>query len=48
MVAKIIALALRPEGVSPAELNTVTEWKVAPWKWLFSNPKGTGYADRWG
>jgi hypothetical protein len=48
MVAKIIALALRPEGVSPAELNTVTEWKGAPWKWLFSNPKGTGYADRWG
>lgn len=21
---------------------------MAPWKWLFSNPKKNGYADRWG
>lgn len=48
MRAKIIELALRPEGVTPAELNELTEWKGAPWKWLFSNPKGTGFADRWG
>lgn len=48
MVAKIIDLAVREEGVTPAELNTLTNWKGAPWKWLFSNWKGTGYADRWG
>jgi hypothetical protein len=33
---------------APAELNALTKWKSAPWKWLFSNPKGTGYCDRWG
>lgn len=48
MVVKILALASRPNGVSPAELNKVTEWKGAPWKWLFSNPKKNGYCDRWG
>jgi len=48
MVAKIIELALRAKGVSPAELNKLTTWKGAPWKWLFCNPKKTGYADRWG
>jgi hypothetical protein len=25
-----------------------TKWKGAPWEWLFSNPKKTGYCDRWG
>ena len=48
MVAKIIELATRPEGVTRAELNETTNWKGAPWKWLFQNPKRTGYADRWG
>jgi len=48
MVVKILALASRKGGVSPAELNKLTKWTGAPWKWLFSNPKGNGYADRWG
>lgn len=48
MVVEILKLASRPSGVSPAELNQLTTWKGAPWKWLFSNPKGTGYCDRWG
>jgi hypothetical protein len=49
MVVEILKLASRPhKGVSPAELNELTKWKGAPWKWLFSNPKGTGYCDRWG
>jgi hypothetical protein len=33
--------------VSPAELNKTTNWKGAPWKWLFANPKKNGYCDRW-
>lgn len=48
MVAEIIKLACRAKGVTPAELNELTNWKGAPWKWLMSNPKGTGFADRWG
>jgi hypothetical protein len=48
MVVKILALASRKGGVSPAELNKVTKWKGAPLKWLFSNPKKNGYCDRWG
>src|SRR5262249_8855643 len=48
MVKKSLKLTSRKDGVSPAELNKVTEWKGAPWKWLFSNPKGNGYCDRWG
>jgi hypothetical protein len=48
MVVKILAMASRKNGVSPAELNKLTEWRGAPWKWLFSNPKKNGYADRWG
>lgn len=48
MVLKILALTSRKDGVSPAELNKLTKWKGAPWKWLFSNPKKNGYADRWG
>jgi hypothetical protein len=47
-VVEILKLASRPQGVSPAELNTLTTRKGAPWKWLFSNPRGTGYCDRWG
>jgi hypothetical protein len=48
MVVEILKLASRPKGVSPAELNNLTNWTGAPWKWLFSNPKKTGYCDRWG
>jgi hypothetical protein len=48
MVVEILKLASRPNGVSPGELNKLTTWKGAPWKWLFSNPKGNGYYDRWG
>jgi hypothetical protein len=48
MVVEILKLASRAKGVSPAELNELTKWKGAPWKWLFANPKKTGYCDRWG
>jgi hypothetical protein len=48
MVVEILKLASRTKGVSPAELNELTTWKGAPWKWLFSNPKKNGYCDRWG
>ncbi|WP_342235000.1 hypothetical protein [Inquilinus sp. OTU3971] len=34
--------------MTPAELNELTSWKSAPWRWLFSNWQGTGYCDRWG
>jgi hypothetical protein len=47
-VADILKLASRPKGVSREELNALTKWKGAPWKWLFKNPKGNGYCDRWG
>jgi hypothetical protein len=46
--AELIALALRPEGVSTAELNEVSQWKGAPWRWNFHNPKGNGWAQRFG
>jgi hypothetical protein len=48
MVVEILKLASRAKGVSPAELNELTTWKGAPWRWLFSNPKKNGYCDRWG
>lgn len=48
MVGKVIALASRPQGASPAELNKLTGWKGCPWKWQFSNPKKTGWCDRRG
>lgn len=48
MYARIVALCSRDEGATPAELNEMTKWKGAPWKWLLSNPKGTGLADRYG
>jgi hypothetical protein len=47
-VVDILKLASRPNGASREELNTLTEWSGAPWKWLFKNPKGTGYCDRHG
>jgi hypothetical protein len=48
MTAACLDLARRPEGVTAAELNELTQWKGAPWKWLFSNPKKTGWCDRRG
>ena len=48
MVAECLRLAGRKNGVTPAQLNEATGWQKAPWKWLFSNPKGTGFCDRWG
>jgi hypothetical protein len=47
-VAEILKLASRAQGASRDELNALTKWKGAPWKWLFSNPKKSGYCDRWG
>lgn len=47
-VVDILRLSCRPSGVSRDELNDLTKWKGAPWKWLFKNPKKTGYCDRWG
>lgn len=43
-----LVLAQRPEGATTVELNQLTGWKGAPWRWLFTNPKGTGWADRAG
>ena len=48
MVVEILKLSSRAKGVTPAELNEKTQWKGAPWKWLFQNPKKNGYCDRWG
>jgi hypothetical protein len=48
IVVEILKLSSRPKGVTPAELNQLTQWKGAPWKWLLSNPKRSGYCDRWG
>lgn len=48
MADALVALAMRPEGVSPAELNEVSKWNGAPWRWLFSNWQKTGWCDRRG
>jgi len=40
-------VAMTQGGVSP-ELNEVSGWKGAPWRWTFSNRLGTGWADRRG
>jgi hypothetical protein len=48
MVAEILKAASRVKGASRAELNDLTKWKGAPWKWLFKNPKKNGYCDRHG
>lgn len=45
---KILELAARKGGVTPAELNKLTKWRGAPWRWLFQNPKGAGWCDRFG
>lgn len=42
----VIALAQRKQGATAAELNALTNWKGAPWKWLFSNSKKTGWCDK--
>lgn len=46
--AQVIAAAKREEGVTAAELRDLTGWTKAPWRWLFTNPKGTGWADKYG
>ena len=48
ITADILKLASRKNGVSPQELNDLTQWKGAPWRWNFTNPKGKGYCDRFG
>jgi hypothetical protein len=45
--AAVVDLAKRPEGATRAELIELTGWSKAPWKWLFSNPQGTGICDRY-
>lgn len=47
-VAECITLALRPQGVTAKELNELTGWNGAPWRWNFSNPKNTGWAQKHG
>lgn len=44
----ILKLASRTGGASARELNELTGWRGAPWRWLFSNPRKTGVCDRWG
>ena len=46
--AEIVALCRRKEGATRAELIDLTGWSKAPWKWLLSNPQGTGICDRYG
>ena len=48
MRLQIIEACCRKSGATPAYLNDLTKWKKAPWKWLMSNPKGTGLCDRYG
>ena len=48
MRLQIIEACCRKGGATPAYLNDMTKWKKAPWKWLMSNPKGTGLCDRYG
>ncbi len=53
LVADCLKLAARSRGdrrlgVDATELNETTKWTGAPWKWLFHNPKNTGWCQRWG
>jgi hypothetical protein len=48
MTVEILKMAARKNGVSREELNELTEWTGAPWRWNFSNKYGTGYCDRFG
>ena len=34
--------------MTPDELSEQIVWKGAPWKWLFHNPKGNGWCQRFG
>ncbi len=45
---QIIDLCARETGASPTELNELTGWTGAPWKWLLHNPKQTGLAQKYG
>jgi hypothetical protein len=47
-VEAVLRLASRRNGASRAELIDLTGWSAAPWRWLFRNPKKTGYCDRRG
>ena len=47
-VEQCIKLALRAKGTTPEELIALTGWDKAPWKWNFENPKGNGWAQRFG
>jgi len=47
-VEAVLRLASRRNGASREELNELTEWKGAPWRWLFANKNKTGYCDRRG
>jgi hypothetical protein len=46
--ADVIALAMRPEGATVAELVALTGWTKAPWSWNFTNPQGTGWCQKFG
>lgn len=46
--AELIKLALRKSGASAAELFELTQWHKCPWKWSFHNPKGNGWAQKYG
>jgi hypothetical protein len=49
MASRVVALCQRKNGASPAELNELTHWHAAPWRWMIgNNHKGTGFADRLG
>lgn len=48
LARRCIELAQRDQGVTTAELNELTGWKGAPWRWLFSNRKGEGWCDKAG
>jgi hypothetical protein len=44
----IVDLCCRESGASPQELHEATGWTGAPWKWLLTNPKNTGLAQKYG
>jgi hypothetical protein len=44
----IVDLCCRETGASPQELHEATGWTGAPWKWLLTNPKNTGLAQKYG
>ena len=44
----IVDMCCRETGASPQELHEATGWTGGPWKWLLTNPKGTGLAQKYG